>query len=123
MRPYILTHTTLAEERNRIQKDLKGEMKICEVKTHMNQNVFRQMIIVNYSYKCAITGIDIPDLLFVSHITPWAANENERLNPENEICLSTLYDKAFDKELIGFDKNFQVVFLPIYRKTGVKITL
>jgi len=91
-------------------KDLKGETKIREVKTRINQNVFRQMVIANYSCQCAITGIDIPDLLFASHIIPWATNEQERLNPENGICLSALYDKAFDKGLIGFDTNFQVIF-------------
>jgi putative restriction endonuclease len=91
-------------------KDLKGETKIREVKTRVNQSVFRLIVMANYNRQCAITGIDIPDLLFASHIIPWAANEQERLNPENGICLSALYDKAFDKGLIGFDKNFQVVF-------------
>jgi putative restriction endonuclease len=90
-------------------KDLKGETKIREVKTRVNQSVFRQMVMVNYSSKCAITGIDIPDLLFASHILPWSTNENERLNPENGICLSALYDKAFDKGYVGFDKNYKVI--------------
>jgi putative restriction endonuclease len=91
-------------------KDLKGETKVREVKTRVNQSVFRLMVLANYNRQCAITGIDIPDLLVASHIMPWSANEKERLNPENGICLSALYDKAFDKGLIGFDKNFQVIF-------------
>lgn len=41
-------------------KDLKGETKIREVKTRVNQNVFRQIVVSNYSGKCAISGIDIP---------------------------------------------------------------
>ena len=44
-----------------------------------------------------------------SHIVPWSKNENERLNPENGICLSELYDKAFDKGLIGINQNYKVV--------------
>ena len=48
---------------------------------------FRQIVIANYKGKCAITGIDIPDLLLASHIFPWSKNEEERLNPENGICL------------------------------------
>lgn len=91
-------------------KDLKGETKVREVKTRVNQSVFRLMVLANYNRQCAITGIDIPDLLVASHIIPWSANEKERLNPENGICLSALYDKAFDKGLIGFDKKFQVIF-------------
>lgn len=90
-------------------RDLKGETKIQEVKIRVNQNVFRQMVLANYSGKCAITGIDIPDLLFASHIIPWASNEQERLNPENGICLSALYDKAFDRGLIGFNSQYKVV--------------
>ena len=58
-------------------KDLKGETKLREVKTRVNQNVFRQIVAANYSGKCAITGIDIPELLFASHIIPWAKNEAE----------------------------------------------
>lgn len=90
-------------------KDLKGETKLREVKTRVNQNVFRQIVVANYSGKCAITGIDIPELLFASHIIPWAKNEDERLNPENGICLSALYDKAFDKGLIAINEKFELL--------------
>lgn len=90
-------------------KGLKGETKIREVKTRVNQNVFRQIVIANYSGKCGMTGIDIPELLFASHIIPWSKNEEERLNPENGICLSALYDKAFDKGLIGLNENYEIL--------------
>ena len=90
-------------------KGLKGETVMREVKTRVNQCVFRQMVLTNYATKCAISGIDIPELLLASHIVPWSKNENERLNPENGICLSALYDKAFDKGLIGVNSNYQVI--------------
>jgi putative restriction endonuclease len=91
-------------------KDLRGETTISQVKTRVNQSVFRQMVLANYSTKCAITGIDIPELLLASHIMPWSKNEEHRLNPENGICLSALYDKAFDKGIIGINKNYEVIF-------------
>jgi len=90
-------------------ENLKGEYKVREVKTRVNQNVFRQIVIANYSGKCAISGIDIPDLLVASHIVPWAKNEGERLNPENGICLSPLYDRAYDKGYIGINEKFEVL--------------
>ena len=90
-------------------KDLKGETAIRQVKTRVNQSVFRQMVLVNYSTKCAITGIDIPELLLASHIMPWSKNEEHRLNPENGICLSALYDKAYDKGIIGINNNYQII--------------
>jgi putative restriction endonuclease len=88
---------------------LKGEYKVREVKTRVNQNVFRQIVIANYSGKCAISGIDIPDLLVASHIIPWSKNEGERLNPENGICLSPLYDKAYDKGFIGVNEKYEIL--------------
>ena len=97
-------------------KDFKGETKIREVKTRVNQSVFRQMVLANYTTKCAITGIDIPELLFASHIVPWSKNENERLNPENGICLSALYDKAFDKGIIGINQNYEVILSTALKK-------
>jgi putative restriction endonuclease len=90
-------------------ENLKGETKIREVKTRVNQNVFRQIVLANYNAKCAITGIDLPDLLVASHIIPWSQNEEERLNPENGICLSALYDRAYDKGLIGITEKYQIV--------------
>ncbi len=89
--------------------DLKGETKIREVKTRVNQNVFRQIILSNYSGKCAISGINISDFLVASHIVPWSLNEKERLNPENGICLSSLYDKAYDKGYIGISTRYEVL--------------
>lgn len=90
-------------------KDLKGETAIRQVKTRVNQSVFRQMVLANYSAKCAITGIDIPELLLASHIMPWSKSEEHRLNPENGICLSALYDKAYDKGIIGINNNYQII--------------
>jgi putative restriction endonuclease len=69
----------------------------------------KEMVLANYATKCAITGIDIPQLLLASHIVPWSKNEKERLNPENGICLSPLYDKAFDIGLIGINTNYQII--------------
>ena len=107
---------------NKFKENLKdipvgitGETKLREVKTRVNQYVFRQIVLSNYNNQCALTGIDIPELLIASHIIPWASNEKERLNPENGICLSSLYDKAFDKGLISFT-NDQHVILSTYLK-------
>lgn len=102
---------TIENKYSEILQDIntKGEEKIREVKTRVNQNVFRQIILNVYSTKCAISGIDIPELLNASHIIPWSKNENERLNPSNGICLSKLYDAAFDKGLIGIKTDFSII--------------
>jgi putative restriction endonuclease len=97
-------------------KDIKGETAIRQVKTRVNQSVFRQMVLSNYSSKCAISGIDVPELLLASHIIPWSKNEDHRLNPENGICLSALYDKAFDRGIIGIDNNYEVILSTYLKK-------
>lgn len=104
--------TTVEQKYNITQQDLAdfvGEDIIREVATRVNQSVFREKVLSNYEYKCALTGIDIKPLLVASHIIPWSKNKEERLNPSNGICLSTLYDTAFDKGYIGFDRNYKVI--------------
>ena len=41
----------------------QGEEKVREVKTRVNQSVFRQIILNSYSGRCAVSGINIPELL------------------------------------------------------------
>ena len=57
-----------------IPSGIVGDTKNCQVKIRVNQNVFRQIVLANYDYKCALTGIDIPELLVASHIIPWSEN-------------------------------------------------
>lgn len=90
-------------------KDLKGVTKVREIQTRINQSVFRQMILSLYNNRCALTGINETDLLLASHIKPWAVDIENRLNPKNGICLSALYDRAFDKGLIGFDNQYRMI--------------
>ncbi len=91
----------------------EGEDITSESKRRKGQDYFRRMILTNYGGRCALTGIDIPQLLLASHIIPWAekAHKLDRLNPCNGICLSALYDKAFDQGLITFSPDDYSVIL------------
>ncbi len=88
----------------------QGLTKERVVKTRVNQNLFRNIILSNYNTKCAISEIDIPTLLVASHIKPWSEDKDNRLNPSNGICLNNLYDKAFDRGLIGIGSDYSVIF-------------
>lgn len=90
-------------------QDFIGKERETVIRQRVNQNSFRSMILGNYNEKCAITGICLPQLLIASHIIPWSDNVNERLNPENGICLSPLYDKAFDRGLIGIRTDYTII--------------
>lgn len=81
------------------------------------------MILTNYGCRCALTGIDIPQLLIASHIIPWEdkKHKQDRLNPCNGICLSALYDKAFDEGLISFSpSDYTICFSSILREKETK---
>lgn len=67
------------------------------------------MILKTYAGKCAISEIDLPELLVAGHIVPWSVNEKERLNPENGICLSHLYDRAYETGLICIDTDYKIL--------------
>ena len=91
----------------------EGEDVASETKRRKGQDYFRRMILANYNSCCALTGIDIPQLLLASHIIPWSdkSHKEDRLNPCNGICLSALYDKAFDKGLITISPDDYTVLL------------
>jgi len=87
-------------------------------KTRVNQGFFRSMILASYDSRCAITGIEAPQLLVASHIVPWSINPGERTNPANGICLNALHDRAFDCGLITIDEDLSVRFSPRIPKTA-----
>jgi putative restriction endonuclease len=85
---------------------------IVSAKARRGQNFFRQSVLNAYESRCAVTGLGIRDLLVASHIIPWNAAEQHRLDPQNGIALNTLHDKAFDRGLITFDRELRLVCAP-----------
>ena len=77
----------------------------------INQNSFRSIILANYNERCAISGLSVPQLLVASHIVPWSDDVTNRLNPANGICLSPLYDQAFDKGYISIRPDDYTVMI------------
>ena len=59
------------------------------IRARIGQGVFRRGGLGRYNHRCIISGIDMPRLLIASHIKPWAtSSNNERLQPDNGLCLS-----------------------------------
>ncbi|MFZ2643914.1 MAG: HNH endonuclease [Verrucomicrobiia bacterium] len=79
------------------------------VRVRRGQQFFRQAILNAYGVRCCISGINVPRLLVASHIKPWSEFPNERLNPRNGLCLSSVHDAAFDDGLITLDENLKLV--------------
>lgn len=92
---------TIEQSLDLTDQDFEGRERTAVIRQRIGQDAFRRMILNNYNNTCAVTGINDSRLLIASHIIPWKAKADTRLNPENGICLSALYDKAFDEGLIS----------------------
>jgi predicted restriction endonuclease len=79
------------------------------VRARRVQGFFRAAVLASYNFRCAISGIALPELLNASHIIPWQKDTKRRADPRNGIALNALYDRAFDRGLITFDESFRLV--------------
>jgi putative restriction endonuclease len=78
-------------------------------KIRIGQDFFRKAVLAAYGGKCCITQTPVPELLVASHIIPWSKATEHRLNPSNGLCLNSIHDAAFDRGLISFDDNYQLI--------------
>lgn len=89
--------------------DLSNSTKLALVNARIGQGEFRKNVIELWGNgeKCAITMIDIRELLIASHIKAWKDCEstNERLDGANGILLCSHLDKLFDRHLLTFVKK------------------
>ena len=114
-----------AESFSQESKNYTEKINIIHTKTHLKPNkteskglvtsrvgqgFYRQELIKKFDNKCAVTGINIEEILIASHIVPWRhSNDEERLDVENGILLSPLYDSLFDRNLISFEDNGEII--------------
>lgn len=96
--------------------DYTGQTRAQVVQQRIGQAFFRQTVLSSYHSRCCITGLAEPRLLLASHIVPWGKDQGNRLNPHNGLCLSALYDRAFDQGLITLDEAWRVVLSATLKK-------
>jgi hypothetical protein len=78
------------------------------VLARLGQGAFRAGVIAawNIGECCALTKIDVRELLVASHIKAWHASDaRERLDPANGLLLATHVDKLFDRHLLSFERT------------------
>jgi hypothetical protein len=104
------------EERSSFSETAKSMFQGTEreqlVKQRIGQNVYRDALFKYWKGCCAITTLDIPEILKASHIKPWVDcdNDSDRLNVYNGFLLSANYDALFDKGLITFDNKGLILY-------------
>lgn len=109
----VLTPTEITKNyENQVQAELaKLPSNATEVerivRQRIGQQTFRQALMTYWNGACAVTGIEVAEVLRASHIKPWAecATDAERLDVFNGFLLSANLDALFDRFLISFDEQ------------------
>lgn len=83
--------------------------KLQVIRARRVQSFFRSAVLTSYGNSCAVTGLATIELLVASHIIPWSISVERRADPRNGICLSALFDRAFDRGLVTLDESLHVV--------------
>jgi hypothetical protein len=81
-------------------------------KARIGQGGFRAALDARWNGACPLTGVCERALLRASHIVPWnrCESEAERLEPDNGLLLSALWDAAFDRGLVSFADDGAALF-------------
>jgi predicted restriction endonuclease len=86
------------------------------VRQRIGQDLYREALMQYWKGSCAVTTIDIPQILKASHARPWkdCDADSDRLNVYNGFLLSANLDSLFDSGLISFTDQ-GVSTLPLFQ--------
>jgi predicted restriction endonuclease len=107
----IIPKTELKEDIARIEqmRTINDEEKRVLIKYRLGQSEYRKKL-VEYWNGCSVCGSDFFSVLIASHIKPWSiSDEKEKYDLYNGLLLTPNYDKLFDKYLISFDDNGDIL--------------
>lgn len=92
-------------------------------KARIGQSAFRKALLDRWDGRCPLTGIAEAPLLIASHIIPWncCETDQERLNPDNGLLLSALWDAAFDSGLVSFSDDGTALASPALAATSFEV--
>lgn len=83
------------------------------VRARRGQGKYRADLL-RIEHECRISHVRNPEYLIASHIKPWRhSNNDERLDGENGLLLNPNIDLLFDRGLISFEENGDVIFSPV----------
>ena len=84
------------------------------VRQRVGQQTYRKAMLEYWGSACAVTGITITSVLRASHAKPWADCENDaaRLDVFNGFLLSANLDALFDRFLITFNDEGEIIVNP-----------
>lgn len=113
--PNQAAHTYAARVKEQLERTLPNSTEIERlVKQRVGQDTFREALMDYWAGSCAVTGIDLPEVLRASHAKPWAdcESDEERLDVFNGFLLCANLDALFDRGLISFDASGRLICSP-----------
>lgn len=115
------------EEFTNIEDELKSipaKYKKVIVKQRIGQGKWRKYLIEQNGCKCQLCEINMEELLIASHIKEYSVcdkNTKEHLELKNGLLLCANHDKLFDRNLISFDSNGEIIISDEIRKSNYQI--
>jgi putative restriction endonuclease len=85
----------------------KRQTTIASIKKKVRESDFNDRVLTAYKNRCAFIGLQLK-LIDAAHILP-VSNENSTDETANGIALSALYHRAYDKGLVTFNEQYQIV--------------
>lgn len=82
---------------------------VISVKKKIRDNSFKSRILTSYSNKCAFCGLQLK-LIDAAHIVPVQHNGTDETS--NGIALCALHHRAFDRNLVTLNGDYQVIYNP-----------
>ena len=83
------------------------------ITSRVGQGYYRQQVREKWEDRCPVTGTGVTGILIASHIVAWSeSTDEERLDPNNGILLSPNVDALFDRHLISFTTDGDMVISP-----------
>jgi hypothetical protein len=95
-----------------IQRDttISDTERAALVKARLGQGQFRAALLRRWTNGCAVTGCTLSEILRASHMKPWRESTNvERLDAANGLLLVAHLDALFDKKLISFTDDGEML--------------
>ena len=81
------------------------------VRQRVGQDAYRKAMLDYWGNACAVTGLQMLEILRASHAKPWAdcTTDLERLDVYNGFLLTANLDALFDRFLISFDTDGKIL--------------
>lgn len=112
---------------------LSATERDAKVRQRIGQDLFRDGLLTLWRGRCAISGLNVPELLRASHAKPWATSTDaERLDVYNGLLLAAHLDAAFDCGLVTVEADGSISLSPslpieavslLHIEAGMKVAL